>query len=85
MLDVAASKHEDIGWVLADGNHLPFADDSFDILISNLAYQWARDLTQAFTEARRVLVPDGIFACTLFGYHTCQELFQSLDEAKRRY
>ena len=82
MLEVARSKHEDIAWVLADGNDLPFSDGSFDILISNLAYQWAGDLSRAFTEARRVLSPDGVLACTLFGYNTCQELFQSLDEAK---
>ncbi len=82
MLEVARSKHDDIAWVLADGRCLPFFDGHFDILISNLAYQWAGDLTKAFTEARRVLSPDGILACTLFGYHTCRELFQSLDEAK---
>ena len=67
---------------MADGNHLPFSDGSFDIVISNLAYQWAEDLSRAFSEARRVLTPDGVLACTLFGYNTCQELFQSLDEAK---
>jgi malonyl-CoA O-methyltransferase len=81
MLEVARPKHDGIAWVLADGQNLPFSDSSFDILVSNLAYQWAGDLTKAFSEARRVLVPKGLLACTLFGYHTCQELFQSLDEA----
>ncbi len=82
MLEVARPKHEGIAWVLADVNNLPFPDGRFDILVSNLAYQWAGDLSRAFTEARRVLAPDGVLACTLFGYNTCQELFQSLDEAK---
>jgi malonyl-CoA O-methyltransferase len=82
MLEVARSKNDRIAWVLADGNSLPFSDGSFDILISNLAYQWAGDLTKAFVEARRVLASHGVLACTLFGYKTCQELFQSLDEAK---
>jgi malonyl-CoA O-methyltransferase len=82
MLEVASRKHGDIAWVLADGHNLPFSDRSFDILVSNLAYQWAGDLSGAFTQARRVLAPGGILACTLFGYNTCQELFQSLDEAK---
>ncbi len=81
MLEVARPKHGGIAWVLADGHHLPFSDGSFDILISNLAYQWAGDLSRAFSEARRVLAPNGVLACTLFGYNTCQELFQSLDEA----
>jgi malonyl-CoA O-methyltransferase len=84
MLEVASPKHEGIDWVLADSNKLPFSDGSFDILISNLAYQWAGDLPQAFSEARRVLVPNGVLACTLFGYDTCRELFQSLDEAKAK-
>lgn len=84
MLEAATRKHDGIAWVLADGNNLPFSDGCFDILISNLAYQWAGDLSRAFSEARRVLAPNGVLACTLFGYNTCQELFQSLDEAKTK-
>jgi malonyl-CoA O-methyltransferase len=83
MLDIARLKHEDIAWVLADGTNLPFMDESFDIVISNLAYQWVEDLSKTFGEARRVLAPNGVLACTLFGYNTCHELFQSLDEAKK--
>jgi len=82
MLDVARSKDDKIVWVLGDGNSLPFADGSFDVLVSNLAYQWVGDLSRTFSEARRVLAHGGILACTLFGYNTCRELFQSLDEAK---
>ena len=82
MLQVARLKDEDIFWVQGDGNQLPFSDGSFDLLISNLAYQWSLDLTQALSEARRVLSKDGRIACTLFGFNTCQELFQSLYEAK---
>jgi malonyl-CoA O-methyltransferase len=83
MLKMAARKHGDIAWVAADGHNLPFVDGSFDILISNLAYQWLGDLSRAFTEARRVLSSNGVLVSTLFGYHTCQELFRSLDEAKK--
>ena len=81
MLDVARAKHENIAWILADGDHLPFSSGCFDHVISNLAYQWAQDLAQAFSEARRVLTDDGVLTCTLFGRHTCHELFQSLQEA----
>jgi len=83
MLKMAADKHDGIDWVLADGNNLPFSDGSIDILTSNLAYQWAEGLSGNFTQARRVLSPNGVLACTLFGYHTCQELFNSLLEAKK--
>jgi malonyl-CoA O-methyltransferase len=84
MLEVARPKHEGIEWVLADSNNLPFPDGCFDVVVSNLAYQWAGDLSRAFSEAGRVLAPDGVLACTLFGFHTCRELFQSLDEAKAK-
>jgi malonyl-CoA O-methyltransferase len=82
MLKVARSKEDNISWILGDGNDLPFDDGKFDLVISNLSYQWSGDLSRAFAQARRVLVPQGILACTLFGYNTCQELFQCLDEAK---
>jgi len=82
MLEAARLKHEDIIWILADGHNLPFLNGRFDIVTSNLAYQWAEDLSHTFFEARRVLRPNGTLACTLFGYHTCHELFQSLDEAR---
>jgi len=82
MIDVAQSKHNEIRWVLGDGNNLPFVNGTFDIVVSNLAYQWAGYLIRVFSEARRVLVSDGAFIGSLFGYSTCQELFQSLDEAK---
>jgi malonyl-CoA O-methyltransferase len=83
MLNMARRKHGCIAWVLGDGNELPFSDGSFDTLVSNLAYQWSGDLSHAFSEARRVLSTDGVLACTLFGYNTCRELFQSLEEAKQ--
>ena len=82
MLEVARLKREDIFWVLGDCKKIGLTDQSFDWVVSNLAYQWSDDLTEAFSEARRVLNSKGIFACTLFGYKTCQELFQSLNEAK---
>jgi malonyl-CoA O-methyltransferase len=81
MLEVARPKHKGIGWVLADGNKMPFSEGSFETVISNLAYQWAGDLAGVFSEARRVLAPNGILACTLFGFNTCEELFGSLREA----
>ena len=84
MLEVARLRYEDIIWILADGNHLPFSSGCFDMVVSNLAYQWAQDLSCAFLEVKRVLASDGVFAGTLFGYNTCQELFQCLDEASGR-
>ncbi|MDE1921025.1 MAG: methyltransferase domain-containing protein [Candidatus Omnitrophica bacterium] len=82
MLEAARVQNPGIAWILADSRRLPFSDGHFDALVSNLAYQWAADLPQAFGEARRVLASGGILACTLFGFQTCRELFESLDQAK---
>jgi malonyl-CoA O-methyltransferase len=78
MLVKALEQHENISWVAADACQLPFKDKSFDLIFSNLAYQWAADLPQAFKHARRVLSDKGTLAATLFGYNTCDELFTSL-------
>ncbi len=78
MLEVARQKSKDITWVLADSQQIPFGKEDFDLVVSNLSYQWAMDLPQAFSEVRRVLSDQGTFACTLFGYQTCQELFDVL-------
>ena len=82
MLEVAAIKNKAVDWVLGDGSSLPFADGCFNVVVSNLAYQWAEELPLVFKEAARVLQPGGVLAVTLFGYKTGQELFQSLAEAK---
>ena len=81
MIDVAAAKRKDIDWIIADGDDLPFAAGSFNLVVSNLAYQWVGHLIRVFNEARRVLVDDGDLACTIFGYNTCRELFYSLEKA----
>lgn len=81
MLEVARLKNSKIDWLLADSCDLPFPSEKFDLVVSNLAYQWVEDLAQVFSEARRILSPGGIFTATLFGYHSCQELFDVLDQA----
>lgn len=81
MIEAARPKHGGVQWVLADGNRMPFADGSFEVLVSNLAYQWSEDLAGAFSEAKRVLAVNGVLACTLFAFNTCGELFRSLQEA----
>ena len=80
MLAKAKDLHEGIAidWLQADAQVLPFKEKAFDLLLSNLTYQWVPDLPKAFTEARRVLSAQGVFNITLFGSHTCEELFASL-------
>jgi malonyl-CoA O-methyltransferase len=60
--------------VCADGERLPFADDSFDFIFSNLMLQWCCDLEATFAELRRVLAPGGLLMFTTFGPDTLMEL-----------
>ncbi len=60
--------------VCADGEQLPFADDSFDFIFSNLMLQWCMDPEPVFTELRRVLAPGGLLLFTTFGPDTLMEL-----------
>lgn len=62
------------GFVSGDAERLPFADDSFDMLFSNLTVQWCMDLEQTFSEFRRVLKPGGVLFFTTLGPDTLREL-----------
>lgn len=59
---------------VADAEHLPFADASFDCVVSTSTFQWLTTLDAAFAEAWRVLAPGGLFAFALFGHGTFHEL-----------
>ena len=45
--------------VACDAEHLPFADESFDLVLGHAVLHHLPDLTQAFSEFRRVLRPGG--------------------------
>ena len=60
--------------VCADIEHLPFADNSFDLVFSSLSMQWCNDLNAALIEAKRVLKPGGLFVFSTFGPDTLKEL-----------
>ncbi|MBI2397278.1 MAG: malonyl-ACP O-methyltransferase BioC [Xanthomonadales bacterium] len=63
--------------VCGDARALPIADQSIDLLFSNLCLQWCEDLEQVFDEFRRVLRPGGWLLFTSFGPDTLTELRQS--------
>lgn len=61
------------GFICGDGERLPLATASVDMVVSNLALQWC-DPPLVFAEARRVLRPGGLFMFTSFGPDTLREL-----------
>ncbi|PIQ88338.1 MAG: hypothetical protein COV72_08505 [Candidatus Omnitrophica bacterium CG11_big_fil_rev_8_21_14_0_20_42_13] len=68
--------------VQADGQHFPFTGSAFDLIVSNLAYQWIVDLDGAFSEAMRILKPNGLFCISLFGKTTLWQLRECISKVK---
>jgi len=69
--------------VPADPHRLPFADGSFDLLVSNMLLPWCHDPAAVFAEAARVLADNGAFMFTAAGPDTLQEyadLWCKIDE-----
>lgn len=87
MISCAHEREGTFKIVQADAAQLPFKDGVFDIITSNLAYQWIDNLPQAFRFCRARLNKNGIMCLTMFGYNTFYELFTALEmcaDAKNR-
>ena len=80
----AAQRQNEEGFhiVEAHAGRLPFKKESFDLIISNLAYHWIDDLPQAFQECRRNLKSDGTLGVTMCGRQTFDELFTALENTQ---
>lgn len=61
-------------FVCGDAESLPFADNSFEMIFSNLTIQWCENLERTFSEMKRVLKPGGVLLYTTLGPDTLKEL-----------
>ena len=68
--------------IVADEEALPFASESFDLVVSGLSLQWANDLPGALVQIRRALAPDGLFLAALVGGQSLTELRTALTSAE---
>ena len=68
--------------VAADEEFLPFAAESFDLVVANLSLHWVNDLPGALIQLRRALRPDGFFLASLPALGTLAELRAALTEAE---
>jgi SAM-dependent methyltransferase len=66
----------------ADEEVLPFAPESFDLVISGLSLHWVNDLPGCLLQVRQCLKPDGLFLAAMLGGDTLYELRQALIEAE---
>ena len=62
------------GNAIADEEALPFAPESFDLVVSALSLHAVNDLPGALAQIRNALKPDGLFLAALFGGDTLREL-----------
>jgi len=72
MLDMAAKigTRRPVEWRQADAMQLPFEDATFDAVICQFGVMFFPDKSKAFSEARRVLKPGGVF---MFNVWDCIE------------
>lgn len=77
MLHYARQLHPDARYISGSAERLPIADNSLDLIFSNLALQWCTDLSQVLHEAARALRPDGVLAFTSLADGSLSELKRS--------
>ena len=65
-----------------DEENLPFNNKQFNLVFSNLYLHWSNDLFKVLNEIYRILKPDGLFLCSIFGSETLNELKYSLCSAE---
>lgn len=68
--------------VNADMHHIPYANNQFDLIVSNQALHWSQSLPQILGEWQRILRPQGCLLFSTLGPDTFQELsmaFQQVD------
>lgn len=70
------------GEIDIDPERIPFASQSFDLIVSPLLLHWVNDLAGALVQLRTILKPDGLLLASLFGGETLSELRLALIEAE---
>jgi malonyl-CoA O-methyltransferase len=81
MLDLARENYSSFSPVCGDAAALPFQAEVFDLVVSNLAYQWVDDLPSTFSQCYRSLRRGGILCLAVFSRETLKELFTCLQES----
>ncbi|MDH3703962.1 MAG: methyltransferase domain-containing protein [Alphaproteobacteria bacterium] len=66
----------------ADEEAMPFAEGTFDLIVSNLSLHWVNDLPGALVQVEAALKPDGLFLAAMLGGGTLQELRACLIDAE---
>ena len=66
-------QYSTIEYAVVDIQHIPYADQSFDMIIANMMLYHVPDMNRGLSEVRRVLKKGGAFYCATFGEHGIME------------
>lgn len=69
---------KNISYAVVDIQSIPYADDSFDVLIANMMLYHVPEIDKALAEVRRVLKPSGAFYCATYGENGIVKYFADL-------
>ncbi|MBO4928143.1 MAG: class I SAM-dependent methyltransferase [Clostridiales bacterium] len=81
MVETAKEKlgeHPNVTYQRIDIMDIPFADETFDVVIANMMLYHVPDLSKALSEVRRVLKTAGTFYCATFGTHGIMEYLSEI-------
>ncbi len=78
MVRFSRSNAGDIFAIQADMEKLPYKDGIFDVVFSNIAYQWAHNLKAALSEIKRVTNQRGRFYFSILVENSLNELYKSI-------
>jgi SAM-dependent methyltransferase len=68
--------------IVGDEESLPFAPESFNLVVSLLSLHAVNDVPGTFAQVRRILAPDGLFLACLLGGESLRELRAAFAEAE---
>lgn len=75
-------EHPQFQYAVFDAQKIPFADETFDLVIANHMLFYCDDIPQTLKEVRRVLKTNGIFACSTYSkkhMHEITDLVQNFN------
>jgi len=68
--------YEDI--IVCDDEFLPFENESFDLIVSNLNFHFINQIPQFLLQVKNLLKPNGVFIASFFGEENLSELAKVL-------
>lgn len=69
-----AEKYTQFSYAAFDCHQIPYANESFDLVIANHVLFYCNDIPQVCQEIQRILKPNGVFICSTYGSKHMKEI-----------